>query len=257
MRLSEVQACFAQALRPQATASQVAALQACLVDHDEIPQGAGLAVYRNTVLGGQRNALAGAFPAIRRIVGASCFKALAFEYFCRWPSRDPDWHAYGARMASLLARVVRREPAFADMEYLPDLARFEWACHRAYYADADPAFDWSRLASLSAQRAGDIRLRLARHVALVRSCYPLAALQADAGEAVEPFADPKHWVVRRAGLTVGHEAVAAPTFAALRAIRQGRTLDQLARRGLPVDQLAQWVAGGWVAGAEWPPEPGR
>ena len=258
MRLSEVQACFAEALHPQATATVIAERQMRLTGCGDIPQGAGLAVYRNTVLGTQRRVLAGVFPAIQRIVGASCFKALAFEYGCHWPSRDPDWHRYGAHMPELLTRVVRREPAFAGMAYLPDLACFEWAHHRAYYADADPAFDWSRLASLSAQRTGDIRLRLARHVDLVQSRYPLAALQTGGVDVPEPYAEPNHWVVRRAGLQVGHDVVAGPTFAALLAMRAGRTLAEMARRGLPVDQLAQWVSNGWVAGAVWPsaPEPG-
>ena len=109
MRLSEVQACFGEALHPQADAALIAERQARLTGSRENPPGAGLAVYRNTVLGAQRHALAGVFPAIQRIVGTSCFKALAFEYGCHWPSRDPDWHRYGAHMPQLLTRVVRRD----------------------------------------------------------------------------------------------------------------------------------------------------
>jgi hypothetical protein len=92
----------------------------------------GLAVYRGNVYGNWAQALAGAYPIVRKIVGAEFFEGLAREYARRHPSTSGDLNEYGAGMAGFVAGFRHTQ----DLPYLPDVARMEWLAHLAYYAAA-------------------------------------------------------------------------------------------------------------------------
>jgi uncharacterized protein len=93
---------------------------------------AGVAAYRANVHGNWTQALAGAYPIVRKIVGAEFFDGLAHAYAWEHPSASGDLNEYGARMADFVARFRHTQ----DLPYLPDVARMEWLAHRAYYAPA-------------------------------------------------------------------------------------------------------------------------
>ena len=92
----------------------------------------GLAVYRGNVYGNWAQALAGAYPIVRKIVGADFFDGLAHEYTRVHRSTSGDLNEYGADMADFVAGFQHTQ----DLPYLPDVARMEWLAHLAYYAAA-------------------------------------------------------------------------------------------------------------------------
>lgn len=92
----------------------------------------GLAVYRGNVYGNWAQALAGAYPVVRKIVGAAFFEGLAGEYARVHRSASGDLNEYGAAMADFVAGFAHTQ----DLPYLPDVARMEWLAHLAYYAAA-------------------------------------------------------------------------------------------------------------------------
>jgi hypothetical protein len=124
----------------------------------------GLAVYRSNAFGNRAQALAGAYPVVRKIVGEEFFEGLAHAYARAHPSASGDLNEYGGHLAQFVAAFPHTE----DLPYLPDVARLEWLAHRAYYAEAPPL----RLTGVSAASP----LKLAPACALMASDWPLARL---------------------------------------------------------------------------------
>jgi hypothetical protein len=129
----------------------------------------GMAVYRSNIFGNWAQALAGAYPIVRKIVGEEFFEGLAREYARSHPSVSGDLNEYGAQLAEFVAGFAHTQ----DLPYLPDVARMEWLAHRAYYA-ADPRpFDLEVFKTSSAET---VRLALAPACALLASDWPLARI---------------------------------------------------------------------------------
>jgi uncharacterized protein (UPF0276 family) len=122
-----------------------------------------LALYRGNLAATAAKALAAAYPVIAALVGTEFFDALARSYVRAWPSQDGDLNRFGDGYADFLAGF----PHVAELPYLPDMARLEWAVHRAHYAaDATPVTA-AQLGALAPAQLEASRLRL--HAA----CLPL------------------------------------------------------------------------------------
>jgi hypothetical protein len=130
---------------------------------------ARLRVHRETTLGALADALETVHPVCLRLVGAEFFRALARRYARDVPSTSPDLCDYGAELGEFLERF---EPARA-LPYLPDVARLEWALHRARHAASAAPLDPARVAALPEVRRGEASFRLAPGTALLDSPYPV------------------------------------------------------------------------------------
>ena len=214
MTLAAAQAEFAAALRDPAP--------------DAVPDGfSGLArqrfrVYRNNVRVALIEALAAAYPAIRRIVGQPFFDEMARVYVSDRPAQARTLNLYGADFADFVAGFA---PA-RDLPYLADVARLERAVLESLHAADAPALDPAALAALG----GDIATaRLAPHPAtrLVRSAWPVAGIwranagdEAPVGELVFS-AEPAGALVLRPGLSVRVDALAPAESAFAAALLAG------------------------------------
>lgn len=135
------------------------------------PVGRRFDVYRNTVAGGLTRALEAGFPAVRKLVGAEFFAAMAGVFLRAHPPRDRVLMLYGAEFPAFLAAF----PPVAHLGYLADVARLEQALRESYHAaDHRPA----PLAGLAAEALLTRRLRLAPSARLVRSRWPVHAIWA-------------------------------------------------------------------------------
>ncbi|BCK88738.1 hypothetical protein MIZ01_2544 [Sideroxyarcus emersonii] len=136
------------------------------------PDQRGIEVYRNNHRGNLHDALAGAYPVIRQLVGEEFFRLLARHFIERHPSRSGDLHRYGAGMAEFLAHFepVRR------LAYLPDMAKLEWAYHRAYFAADTAPFDLTRLAGIAPEAYAALTWRLHPSCTLLASAFPIMAI---------------------------------------------------------------------------------
>lgn len=154
-----------------------------LTDPDGRPAGRRFNVYRNNVTVSLTEALAQAFPVIRKLVGETFFAAMAREHLRRHPPRSPLLMFYGEDMPDFLAAF----PPVAHLGYLPDVARLELALRRSYHAaDALPV-DPGRLGALPAETLLAARLRFAPAVQLVRSDWPIHAIwRANARDGAAP-----------------------------------------------------------------------
>lgn len=149
-----------------------AALASLGITGGRVSPDAGIAVYRNNVLGNYRKALAATYPVVKRLVGAAFFDA-AVDYFVRtFPSKSGDVNRYGSEFAMFLESY---RPA-RGLVYLPDVARLEWAIDQAGIAADAPLLDLEALAAVPADKQGSLRFTLHPSVALIRSRYPILSL---------------------------------------------------------------------------------
>jgi hypothetical protein len=103
-----------------------------------------LAVYRGTVHSTLLNALRLSYPAVRLVLGADCFDALAGDFIRRAPPVSAYLNDYGEKFGAFVAEV----PTTATLSYLQDLARLEWAVNRALHAPEVATMDPARLLAL-------------------------------------------------------------------------------------------------------------
>lgn len=136
------------------------------------PTDAGVAVYRRNVLANLAGALASTYPVVRRLVGEAFFDEAARRHALAVPSKSGDLNRYGATFAEFLAKYG---PA-RELDYLPDVARLEWALHQSDQAADAPTADLAALARVAPGDEGSVRLSLHPAVRLVASQHPILAI---------------------------------------------------------------------------------
>ena len=136
------------------------------------PVATAIEVYRNNYRGNMYDALAGAYPVIKQLVGDDFFRLLARKFIEQYLSHSANLHLYGSELADFVATFV---PA-RELVYLSDMAALEWACHVAYFAADEAPLDLDMLAQISSELYPDLILHT--HVAcqVVRSRYPITAI---------------------------------------------------------------------------------
>lgn len=146
-----------------------AALAALGVVAGTMGAAARIEVYRNNVLGNYHKALAATFPVVKKLVGTAFFNAAVDAFVRTYPSTCGDVNRYGGDLADFLADYG---PA-RSLEYLPDVARLEWALDQSGIAADAPPFDLAALAALGQDAHAALRFVLHPSAQLVESHYPI------------------------------------------------------------------------------------
>lgn len=131
----------------------------------------GLQAYQSHGLALAQRALGAAYPVIAQLVGDENFAAVAQHFWRQQPPICGDIAQWGAGLANFLAAA----PQLAAEPYLADVARVEWALHRASFA-ADALPDPASFACLSAQAPATPSLTLSPGVWLLASAFPVVSL---------------------------------------------------------------------------------
>ena len=105
----------------------------------------GLALYRGNLTATWDKTLSAAYPVLRQLVGDEFFSALARAYGMANPSGDADLNRFGASFAQFLDVFEH----VAGYPYFPDMARLEWALHRAHFARDASSLGASALGALT------------------------------------------------------------------------------------------------------------
>ncbi len=203
------------------------------------PGGAGLSVYRNTVVAGAVDALAASFPTVVQIVGTDWFRAAAAAYAAEHSPTKPSLMDYGQDFPDWLASFA---PA-RDTPYLASIARIDrlwWDAHFAIDAEHLPPTASEGLAEsdLSCAVVGlHPSVRLARFEETVVSLW-----QAHQGPtAVRDFqieARPEYLLIVRPSLNVRAQKIDLSTFAFLSACLEGQPLMKAAMQAVEADPSA-------------------
>jgi hypothetical protein len=182
-----------------------------------------LRVHRDTTLSALAAALEATHPVCVRLVGPEFFRALARRFALDVPSRSPDLNDYGAELAEYLAGF---EPA-RGLEYLPDVARLEWALHRARCAADPPPLDLARVTAR-------LSFRLAPGTALLASLFPVDRIwlanqpEADGESQVDLGQGGAELVVAREPLGARFTRVTPEELELLRGVARGLPLEDAA-----------------------------
>ena len=223
-----LQALFARPGSDGALAA-VAELNDCLAAHG--PQTArGLAAYQANGHVLAERSLLSVFPVVAALIGHDNFAWLARDLWHRHPPHRGDLAQWGDALPDFLDRSTQ----LSDTPYLGDVARAEWALHRAAGAPDTPP-DMASFARLTQEDPQGLTLMLAPGTAVIASPYPLASLTtahlygtpslADVGQRLrEGIAE--HAVIWRQGLRpriAWHDATA---HALLTALLAGAALPQ-------------------------------
>jgi len=161
--LSEVQAEFAAALNDPA-----ASVPGAVAGPDGGPAPRRFAVYRNNLIAGLVDVVAGMYPAVKRIVGEDFFEAMARAYVRAEPPTSPVLLEYGNNFVDFISGF---EPA-ASLPYLADVARIEWAWHEAYHAADAVSLGPDRFAAIAEGDLPGLTFSLHPSLRVVRSAYP-------------------------------------------------------------------------------------
>ncbi len=189
----------------------------------------GLLAYQTNALALAERALGAAYPVLGQLLGEENFAALARHFWVSQPPQRGDLAQWGGDLPAF----VEAAPQLAGEPFLGDVARVEWALHRAA-SSADVAPDPSSFAWLASLDPEAISLRLSAGVWVLASPYPVASLvnahlvgepdlaiaaarlQAGVGE---------HALVWRHGFKPHVMSIAAGEATLLRALQQGASLD--------------------------------
>ena len=225
--LPEIQTAFRNAMRGEPEPRLLAEIA-----DDGLGARARLDVYRHHVLTTLTEVLMAAYPVVTRLVDPRFFAYAADRYIRGELPTSPCLHEYGPSFPEFLAGF----PPCHDLEYLPDVARLEWALHAARYADDAPALDPSRMAAVPPEQTPWLALLVHPSLAYLESPWPIDEIW----RANQPDRDPvvvdlaaggAQLEIRRRADDVVFRALDPPTFAFRRALARGATLAEAAERG--------------------------
>ena len=246
--LSDIQRGFARSILLGETDDIVAH-----VESDGIPAADRLGIYRNTARTVLTEALRLTFPAVDRLVGGAFFDMAAARFIRRHPPRRACLDDYGADFADFLASLEEA----AELPYLPDVARFEWALGVAAQARDVPPLDLRALAGLGSELHGLLRFEPHPSATLLHLGFPAdhiadAVLSGDetAMAAVDLRGGPVWLVVHRGPEGVAAERIALKSYRFLRRLFAGEELGALLTDDTPdaAETLGRQFALGRITG---------
>lgn len=247
--LATLQSQMAQALFDRTDEATTLAL----FDGDSAKAQQGLALYRGNLSATWEKSLSAAYPVLRALVGDEFFAALTRTFGKQYPSTDGDLHRFGADFAGFLAGFT----PIASYPYFPDMARYEWALHRAHFADILAPLERTALAVCTPEQLEQMRLRLHPACSLLTSPWAVSAVwrahqpmqgNSAAGDfphllEVDDFA-----VTVRPQWRVDLLPLSAAAYQALNCIAQGGCLGDAVDIALAIDEdfsfadsLQQWI----------------
>lgn len=194
-----------------------------------------LQVYQNNALLNLTGALKAVYPVVNRLVGDGFFEYASAQYIARHPSRSGDLHEFGQFFAAFLETFT---PA-AELVYLPDIARLEWAYHQIFHAAGHPPLDLAALAQVPANQQGSLRFQLHPAARLLESAFPILRIWEvnQDNYAGDPSVDLtlggiKLLAFRRENLEIEFQALEDGEFSLLSALTEGFAFATACERAL-------------------------
>ena len=221
----------------------------------------GLQVYQaNRAVLAERT-LASTYPVVAQLIGVESFEPLARHFWQQHPPQRGDMGQWGAQLPEFLAAA----PQLADEPFLADVARMEWALHRAASAP-DAVLDAASFALLSSvDDTQPVGLALHPGTALLASAYPVVSIinahltgQPSLEDAAAMLRQGKgeHALVWRQGFRPRVRALGEAEFRLVAALETGLSLDVALNHASNIEPafdfntwLAQAVQTGLVTGA--------
>ena len=205
----------------------------------------GLLTYQANAGALAERALAAAFPTVQQLVSEASFATMARAFWAAHAPLQGDMALWGTELAAFIEAADQ----LADVPYLADVARLEWAVHEteaAADADAAPL----GLALLAEHDPAELVLRLRPGTAVLSSTHPVVTIwkahqqahqQAYRNLSEDRFAPVRaafaaghgeHALVWRQAFKVDIDMIAAADASFVKSLLQGQSL-ALALQGAP------------------------
>jgi hypothetical protein len=205
---------------------------------DGVAPDSRLAIYRHHVLASLTAALKATYPVVCRLVDERFFGYAADTYIRAFPPTSPCLFEYGASFADFLAAF----PPCRHLEYLPDVARLEWAMNAALHAGDAARLDPADLARVSAVDLPRLTLAFEPSLSLLASPWPIDHIwlaNHGAPAAPTPTVDVgtggARLQVRRVEGEVAMRTLESAAYALVAALAHGLTLGEAAAAALAQD----------------------
>ncbi|WP_377703702.1 DUF692 family multinuclear iron-containing protein [Pseudoduganella sp. UC29_71] len=206
------------------------------------------ALYRGNMSTTWHKTLSNAYPVIAQLVGEEFFGGLSGEYGRAHPSASGDLNQFGADFAAFLSDF----PHTADLPYLPDMARLEWALHRAHYAPDAPAVTAADVAAVPPEEIEAAHLPLRPACSLFASDWNVVQLWQAHQPDGPPFPDhmdrPSHALVARPRWKMVLLPLTPASHAALAVLASGGSFGAVLDAAFDIDEafdvathLQQWL----------------
>ncbi len=199
-----------------------------VVGTQRVPVATRLGIYSDGYGARLTEALAANFPVLAQLLGEADFGELTAAYIRSHDSTYASIRYYGGALAEFLAR----DPKYAPVPILAELARWEWAMTETFDAADAPTLDPGAMASVAPEEWADLRfdwhpsirrLPLSWNVPQIWNAItneterPEPSLAAEAGQ----------WLLWRRGLEIFFRSLAPAETAALDAARGGSSFGEL------------------------------
>ncbi len=128
-----------------------------------------LRVYRHNTGANLTGALAAVYPVVKRLVGEGFFEYAADRFWRAHPPASGNIHDFGDVFPDFLDQFG---PA-RTLAYLPDVARLEWAWHRAFHSPDPASVVRQQLVHIDPADYATLRLRMHPSARLINSPWPV------------------------------------------------------------------------------------
>lgn len=264
VRLSEIQECFTYSLLARDRAgdthlnTNASALANILKERHGVSAENRMKVYRNNVVQNLSNAVISALPMTRTLVGEGFLKKAVRAYIRENLPEEGNLNGYGRTFPAF----IRTYAPAANMPYLYDVTRLEWAWEQAYYAEDDIALDLGELTRMDESDLPRLRLFFRASISLLQSVYPLdqivdACRNKGDVEALEWEDRGAYMLIYRPALHVEMRRISAAEFSFLNALHRGEMIQTAVERACECDPsfdvtsvLQTYLAMGICAGYE-------
>ena len=187
-------------------------------------------VYRNNVIVSLTESMMAGFPTILALLGEDYFRALARVFISANPPSSPMLVTYGQDFGDFLDRF---EP-LAELAYLGDVARLEFAWQTAYHAADHASLDPAQLQTVSPEQLGALTFTMHPSLHLLRCSHAAYSIwaahqQEDPAAAMANFVDqPQDILITRPQWDVTVVLMPSGGFEFATALSKGRSLGEAA-----------------------------
>jgi hypothetical protein len=144
----------------------------------------GIAAYRVNGAANAARALAAAYPTVAALVGGEAFEGIAAVHWLRHPPRRGDLALFGEALPEALAADAQ----LAELPYVADVARLDWAVH-CCEAAADDDAPVAGIGLLGEADPAALRLGMRAGLTVLASPWPVVTIRQAHGRAdAERFA---------------------------------------------------------------------
>lgn len=215
------------------------------INNGNISAAARMDIYKNNVIGGLIEIIMARYPTIRPLVGDEFARAMAREYVLRNAPKAANMNEYAADYPDFIRSFTPAQ----DIAFLFDVAMLDGLEHHAYYAPDGLALRRENAAEYLPQiLAGTARLNLHPSCGLMRSAYPILALQdftRAGGDTAPEFnldAGGQCVMVWRFGFRVEKRVIGAAPYVFLKTLRVEQDVHTALEYALTVDDIFNFEA---------------